>query len=55
MKNQFLLLVALFICTTTFAQKDELKAAEKAVKKNDYAKRCQHLIKMAAFIQMPKD
>ena len=36
MKNQILLLVALFICTATFAQKDELKAAEKAVKKNDY-------------------
>ena len=37
MKNQILLLVALFLCTATFAQKDELKAAEKAVKKNDYA------------------
>lgn len=37
MKNQILLLVALFICTITYAQKDELKAAEKAVKKNDYA------------------
>ena len=37
MKNQILLLVALFMCTATFAQKDEIKAAEKAVKKNDYA------------------
>lgn len=37
MKNQILLLVTLFICATTFAQKDEIKAAEKAVKKNDYA------------------
>lgn len=37
MKNQILLLVALFVCSATFAQKDELKAAEKAIKKNDYA------------------
>lgn len=37
MKNQFLLLVALFMCTVTFAQKDEIKNAEKAIKKDDYA------------------
>ncbi|MCP4884974.1 MAG: tetratricopeptide repeat protein [Flavobacteriales bacterium] len=37
MKKQILLLVTLFMCTVTFAQKDELKAADKAVKKNDYA------------------
>ncbi|MCA0931621.1 tetratricopeptide repeat protein [Lutimonas saemankumensis] len=37
MKNQILLLVALFMCTVTFAQKDEIKAAEKAIKKDDYA------------------
>ncbi len=37
MKNQFMLLAALFLCLTTYAQKDEIKAAEKAIKKNDYA------------------
>lgn len=37
MKNQILLLVALFMCSAAIAQKDELKAAEKAIKKNDYA------------------
>ena len=37
MKKQFLLLVTLLLCVTTYAQKDEIKAAEKAVKNNDYA------------------
>jgi tetratricopeptide (TPR) repeat protein len=37
MKKQFLLLFTLLLCVTTYAQKDELKAAEKAVKNNDYA------------------
>jgi len=50
MKNQILLLVALFICTATFAQKDELKAAEKAVKKNDYAAAAAEVGKAEALI-----
>ncbi len=37
MKKQILLLLALFLSITTFAQKDELKDAEKAIKKLDYA------------------
>ena len=37
MKKQILLLLTLFISFTTFAQKNELKAAEKALKKMDYA------------------
>jgi len=37
MKKQILLLLTLFISLTTFAQKNELKAADKAVKKLDYA------------------
>lgn len=37
MKNQILLLVALFVATTAFAQKDQLKTAEKALKKSDFA------------------
>jgi tetratricopeptide (TPR) repeat protein len=37
MKKQFLLLFTLLLCVTTYAQKDELKAAEKALKSNDYA------------------
>jgi len=37
MKKQILLLLALFVSITTFAQKNELKAAEKAIKKLDYA------------------
>jgi len=36
MKKQILLLFALFISVTTFAQKDELKNAEKEIKKLDY-------------------
>lgn len=55
MKNQFLLLVALFICTTTFAQKDELKAAEKAVKKNDYAAAVVDVEKAEALIDNADD
>ena len=50
MKNQILLLVTLFICTATFAQKDELKAAEKAVKKNDYATAAAEVTKAEALI-----
>lgn len=37
MKKQILVLFALFFSITTFAQKNELKAAEKAIKKKDYA------------------
>ena len=37
MKKTFLLIFTLLLCVTTYAQKDELKAAEKAVKANDYA------------------
>jgi len=37
MKKQILLLFALFLSIATFAQKDELKDAEKAIKKQDYA------------------
>ena len=55
MKNQFLLLVALFICTATFAQKDELKAAEKAVKKNDYATAAAEVGKAEALIASADD
>ena len=37
MKKQILVLLVFFISLTTFAQKAELKAAEKAVKKSDFA------------------
>lgn len=37
MKKQILLLLILFISFSTFAQKNELKAAEKAIKKIDFA------------------
>ncbi len=37
MKKQVLLLLAFLISITTFAQKAELKAAEKAIKKQDFA------------------
>ncbi len=37
MKKQILLLLTLFLSIATFAQKDELKDAEKAIKKLDYA------------------
>ena len=36
MKNQFLLLSALFLSLTVFAQKDQLKTAEKAIKSGDF-------------------
>jgi tetratricopeptide (TPR) repeat protein len=55
MKNQFLLLVALFICTATFAQKDEIKAAEKAVKKNDYVTAAAEVEKAEALIGSTDD
>lgn len=55
MKNQFLLLVALFMCTATFAQKDEIKAAEKAVKKNDYATALVEVSKAEALITSADD
>jgi len=55
MKNQILLLVALFVCTATFAQKDELKAAEKAVKKNDYATALAEVTKAEALISDADD
>lgn len=37
MKKQILILSAVFLSLTAFAQKNELKAAEKAVKANDFA------------------
>ncbi len=37
MKKQVLVLLAFLLSLTTFAQKSELKAAEKAIKKQDYA------------------
>ncbi len=37
MKKPFLLLFALLMSMTTFAQKDELKDSDKALKKSDYA------------------
>ena len=37
MKKTFLLLVTFLLCTTTYAQKSELKVAEKALKSNDFA------------------
>lgn len=43
MKNQILMLIALFVCTSVLAQKDEIKDAEKAVKKLDYANAVGHL------------
>ena len=55
MKNQILLLVTLFICSATFAQKDELKAAEKAVKKNDYATAAAEISKAEALIDGADD
>jgi len=37
MRNQIVMLFALLISVASFAQKDEIKAAEKAVKKGDFA------------------
>jgi tetratricopeptide (TPR) repeat protein len=37
MKKTFLLLVTFLLCATTYAQKSELKVAEKALKSNDFA------------------
>ncbi len=37
MKKTFLLLVTFLLCAATYAQKSELKAAEKALKSNDFA------------------
>jgi hypothetical protein len=37
MRKQLLILSALFISMTVFGQKNELKAAEKAIKANDFA------------------
>lgn len=37
MKNQLLLLSALFLSLTVFAQKDQIKSAEKALKSGDFA------------------
>ena len=55
MKNQILLLAAFFICTATFAQKDELKAAEKAIKKNDYVTSAAEIAKAEASISGADD
>lgn len=49
------MLVALFLCTATFAQKDELKAAEKALKKNDYATAATDLSSAEASIESADD
>ena len=51
MKNQILLLAAFFICTATFAQKDELKAAEKAIKKGDYVTSAAEITKAEAYLR----
>ena len=37
MRNQIVMLFALLISVASFAQKNEIKAAEKAVKKGDFA------------------
>ncbi len=37
MKNQILMLLALLVSVASFGQKNEIKAAEKAVKKGDFA------------------
>ena len=37
MKRLIIMLIAFAVSFATFAQKDELKAAEKALKKTDYA------------------
>ena len=55
MKNQILLLAAFFICTATFAQKDELKAAEKAIKKSDYVTSAAEITKAEALISGADD
>lgn len=55
MKKQILLMVTLFICATTFAQKDELKAAEKAVKKSDFAAAASEVSKAEALIDGADD
>lgn len=55
MKNQILLLAAFFICTATFAQKDELKSAEKAIKKNDYVTATAEITKAEALISGADD
>ena len=55
MKNQIWLLVALFISATTFAQKDEIKAAEKAIKKNDYVTAASEVTKAEASISGADD
>ena len=48
-------MVTLFICVTTFAQKDELKAADKAVKKSDYAAAAAEIGKAEALIDGADD
>lgn len=48
-------MVTLFICATTFAQKDELKAAEKAVKKSDFAAAASEVSKAEALIDGADD
>ncbi|MDN3643823.1 tetratricopeptide repeat protein [Lutimonas halocynthiae] len=55
MKNQILLLAAFFVCTATFAQKDELKAAEKAIKKSDYVTSAAEITKAEASISGADD
>ena len=55
MKNQILLLAAFFVCTVTFAQKDELKAAEKAIKKSDYVASAAEITKAEALISGADD
>lgn len=55
MKNQILLLAAFFICTATFAQKDELKSTEKAIKNNDYVTATAEITKAEALISGADD
>jgi len=55
MKKTFLLLVALLLCVTTYAQKNEIKAAEKALKSNDFAAAAAEIGKAEALIASADD
>ena len=55
MKKTFLLLVTLLMCATTYAQKSELKVAEKALKSNDFAAAAAEIGKAEALISSADD
>ena len=55
MKNTFLLLIAVGITTVSFAQKDEIKAATKALKSNDAPAVLSALEGAAAIIDTAED